>query len=327
MPNRAARAAFALLAVVGVLVIGAGGGSSPAAAAARGGCELSSSTCYLFDVGLSGNGSGVYATIDDNLTYTGRIVCAYGNEEQAGVCGWGYQPFQPNGPFDVLFQLRPDIGSQACDTQHCYGGTFSRDLFISGNYYESSWRFELVNPVQVIVQVGGDGQGTVTSDSPGISCPPDCDDQFPAGQEVHLTAKAANGFVFAGWGGACSGVNSGCTVTPNGPVSATATFNKRAVATADTGEATEEPTAEPATEAPTPAPATEAPTAELSAAPTIDVVATAATTPGATVDPSAAGSTGGGSNLPIVLLLVVVLLGLVGGAVFAFRRGGGVAGS
>ena len=313
-----------LVAPVALLVLAlAPSAPAPLAAAARGGCDQSSSTCYFFDVGLSGTGSGVYATIDDNLGYTGRIVCAYGNESEAGVCGWGYQPAQPNGPFDVLFQLRPDTGSQACDTQHCYGGTFSRDLFISGNYYETSWRFELVNPVQVNVVTTGDGQGVVMSEPDGIACPPDCDDLFPSGQQVHLTAQPAAGFVFAGWSGACSGPNVGCFFTPGGPATATATFNKRAAATPAADTPTDEPTAETPSEAPTAEP-TVAPTAEITLAPT-EVPAATVIGPGPTADPSTTGS--GGSNLPIVIGLAVVLLVLAGGAVFAFRRGGGAVGS
>jgi len=329
MSDRVPRIVAAVAALLLLAASHAGGGA--VSAAARGGCEPSSSTCYFFDVGLSGSGSGVYATIDDNLTFTGRMVCAYGNEEQAGVCGWGYQPAQPGFPFDVIYQLRPDAGSQACDTQHCYGGTFSRDLFITGNYYETSWRFELVNPVQVVVQLAGTGQGTVVSDPGGIACPPDCDDQFAQGQELHLTAQASNGSVFAGWSGACTGVNSGCVLTPTSQVTAIATFNKRTIATPQPETPTDEPTTDaPATDAPTDEPTaatpTDAPSVEATPGATAVPVAATADVPGTTANPAATGSSGGGSNLPIVILLVVLLAGLGGGAFYAFRRGGGAAG-
>jgi hypothetical protein len=65
--------------------------------------------------------------------------------------------------------------------------------------------------------------GTVTG--PGLSCPPTCATSTPAGQPVTLTAKATQaGFVLQGWGGACAGTSSTCTVTMNGDRSVSATF-------------------------------------------------------------------------------------------------------
>ena len=74
------------------------------------------------------------------------------------------------------------------------------------------------------VTLAGTGSGTVTSTPAGASCKPTCSAAFAAGATVKLTAAAAQGAYFAGWSGACSGL-SACTVTMNGNVSATATFN------------------------------------------------------------------------------------------------------
>src|SRR5438445_76576 len=54
------------------------------------------------------------------------------------------------------------------------------------------------------------GQGVVTSDPPGIDCPPRCSGQFSAGAKIVLTAKAAPGWSFSGWSGACFGPD--CTI-------------------------------------------------------------------------------------------------------------------
>jgi len=51
-----------------------------------------------------------------------------------------------------------------------------------------------------------------------------CSASFASGTKVKLTAKANSGSYFAGWSGACSGT-SGCTVTMNSNLNATATFN------------------------------------------------------------------------------------------------------
>jgi len=60
------------------------------------------------------------------------------------------------------------------------------------------------------VQVSGNG--TVTSNPPGIDCPPSCEEQFDSGSSVVFTAHSAAGESFLGWGGACTGSAPTCTV-------------------------------------------------------------------------------------------------------------------
>ena len=74
------------------------------------------------------------------------------------------------------------------------------------------------------ITLAGNKNGTVTSNPAGISCAPMCSASFASGTKVKLTAKANSGSYFAGWSGACSGT-SGCTVTMNSNLNATATFN------------------------------------------------------------------------------------------------------
>ena len=324
MSSRQARVLVAVAALLLAVASGAGGN---AAAASRGGCELSSTTCYFFDVSLSGSGSGTYATLDADSQFTGRIVCHYGNEQRTGVCGWGYD-VSPGGSVGVTYQLTPDNGSQACNTEHCYGGTFSGTYTIPGNYGDMSWRFELIDPIQVDVTTDSGGIGKVTSDPPGIDCPLDCTDLFAARNDVTLTARAQAGYVFAGWTGGCAGTTPTCTINASTAVAVHATFSRKSTPPADTeppAEETETPTEAP-TEVPSEVAATEAATAEITTAPTSDAP-TATPVLEATADPSTVGSSGGGGNLPLVLGLVVVFLALVGGAVFALRRGGGLGGT
>src|SRR5215831_2369422 len=77
---------------------------------------------------------------------------------------------------------------------------------------------------QLTITGAGTGAGTVTSSPAGISCSPTCTASFPAGTNVKLTPTAAKGSYFAGWSGACKGLNP-CTVTMNNNLGATATFN------------------------------------------------------------------------------------------------------
>ena len=67
------------------------------------------------------------------------------------------------------------------------------------------------------------GNGTVTSSLPGISCGSDCNESYPSGTTVTLSAIAAAGSVFSGWSG-----NSDCTdgsVTMDANKACAATFN------------------------------------------------------------------------------------------------------
>ena len=56
------------------------------------------------------------------------------------------------------------------------------------------------------------GFGTVTSSPAGIDCGDTCSAQFADGTAVTLTATAAFGWIFAGWGADCSG-HGACVLT------------------------------------------------------------------------------------------------------------------
>ena len=56
------------------------------------------------------------------------------------------------------------------------------------------------------------GNGTVTSNPPGINCGVDCSESYGYSTLVTLTATPAAGSMFLGWSGACSGMGT-CTVT------------------------------------------------------------------------------------------------------------------
>jgi len=53
------------------------------------------------------------------------------------------------------------------------------------------------------VSVSGTGTGFVTSQPPGIACPPSCTAEFTAGTHVLLTAESGSAATFAAWDGAC----------------------------------------------------------------------------------------------------------------------------
>lgn len=76
------------------------------------------------------------------------------------------------------------------------------------------------------VAKSGTGSGTVTGS--GISCGSTCSASYTSGTSVTLTAAASTGSTFAGWGGACSGTASTCTVAMTAAKSVTASFSATA---------------------------------------------------------------------------------------------------
>ncbi|GIW53238.1 MAG: hypothetical protein KatS3mg081_2593 [Gemmatimonadales bacterium] len=67
------------------------------------------------------------------------------------------------------------------------------------------------------------GQGTVTSDPPGISAPDDSTETYPSGTVVTLAAAGDSGWQFSGWSGACAGT-SACEMVVDANKTVTATF-------------------------------------------------------------------------------------------------------
>jgi alpha-tubulin suppressor-like RCC1 family protein len=91
----------------------------------------------------------------------------------------------------------------------------------------SSYTFDLASTFLAARQMtvsSMSGSGTVTSDTGPLSCNPTCQAPLLAGRSTTLTATPAAGWVFAGWGGACSGASSTCSVLMDGDKSVTAAF-------------------------------------------------------------------------------------------------------
>lgn len=107
-------------------------------------------------------------------------------------------------------------------------GFESGDDFGTGGQIDvgTGWR-DIVAPMPkrtLSVSKLGAAAGSVASAPAGISCGATCTYDFDYGTVVTLTASATPSSVFAGWGGACTGMSSTCVVTMNMARTVTAKF-------------------------------------------------------------------------------------------------------
>jgi Divergent InlB B-repeat domain/Trypsin-like peptidase domain len=115
-------------------------------------------------------------------------------------------------------------GSSSCsfrDGSNIYG-RFDISYNQGISTYLESTSPPMVFPLQV--RRAGTGSGTVNSSPVGISCGSACVQNFAANTVVLLTAAPTSGSSFAGWTGACSGVDN-CIVTMSAARDVTANFN------------------------------------------------------------------------------------------------------
>lgn len=84
--------------------------------------------------------------------------------------------------------------------------------------------FNAPPPSSFALAVSVTGNGTVRSQPAGIDCGATCSASFAANTSVVLSATPGAGQVLTGWGGACTGAGTTCTVTMSQARSASATF-------------------------------------------------------------------------------------------------------
>ena len=176
---------------------------------------------------------------------SGLVMDAAGNLYGTTNCGGTGGADNCNSGSGVLFQLSPSgTFTPLYNFNRSWGADGAQPvatplLAADGNLYGittndgtngvgSLWGFGIpqsAETLSITPGTGSTGAGTVTGPS-GISCPGTCSAQLTAGTQVTLTATPASGSTFGGWGGACSGTATTCTITMNNPqgVGVTYTF-------------------------------------------------------------------------------------------------------
>jgi hypothetical protein len=82
----------------------------------------------------------------------------------------------------------------------------------------------IIRPSSYTISVTKSGSGAVISAPTGINCGSTCSVSYVANSVVTLTATAASGSIFNGWGGSCTGTASTCVLSLNANKAVTANF-------------------------------------------------------------------------------------------------------
>ena len=181
----------------------------------------------------SGDEEGVrYQACVNNSSGTIKMIAA------DGTCGandvrieWNQQG--PAGPVGQQGQVGPmgpagpaggtgsidDLDGTPCRADSPLAGF----LQLSYDHGEATLTCRATATHPLTIEKQGIGTGSVASDVTGIDCGETCEFDYPAGVEVTLTATAATGHRFTGWGGGCTG-SGVCTVSLDQAVAVTATF-------------------------------------------------------------------------------------------------------
>jgi len=123
----------------------------------------------------------------------------------------------------VSLTAEPDASSRFVEWGGACAGADATCVVTLSEARTVTARFEL-RAWALTVTTAGTGAGRVTADVGSIDCGADCEDDYPHGAVVELTAAADGSSTFAGWAGACGGAGATCRVTMTEARSVTATF-------------------------------------------------------------------------------------------------------
>jgi Divergent InlB B-repeat domain/Glucodextranase, domain B/Bacterial Ig domain len=121
----------------------------------------------------------------------------------------------PAGNFSFNVGLNPGANTIRVHAQNGSSAEVSSAITI---YYTAP-------SIKYTLTTSKNGQGSITSNLPGINCGTTCTFDYTSGTSVTLTATPDSGSSFASWGGGCSGTNNTCTIPMNQTQNVFATFS------------------------------------------------------------------------------------------------------
>ncbi|MEY4563810.1 MAG: hypothetical protein RLZZ618_3087, partial [Pseudomonadota bacterium] len=183
-----------------------------------GGCTGSTPSCNLIlNATTRVTANFVPAFAPANVSLTTALV-GQGRITAAGIdCGSDCtESVAPGTRVDLV--ATPAAGQRFVGwTGACSGTVATCSLTLSANTNAVA-QFAAITHTVSVAKVGS---GTVSGT--GINCGADCNETYPAGSAVVLTATPASGYTFDGWTGACTG-KSTCALTVNAAASVSARF-------------------------------------------------------------------------------------------------------
>ena len=192
------------------------------------------------------NVNGTICTV--TMDQARRVIAAFALNEQPPAAEFQAGPTVGDGPLSVQFTERSTnaptswewdfendglIDSNEQHPSHTYPneGRYTVTLTVSNAYGTNTATkidYITVNPAPLTyplsVNTAGSGQGTIISDPGGIDCGSACSQDYAAGTQIILNAISSPGSAFAGWSGACSGLETTCQVSMNAAIQVGAVF-------------------------------------------------------------------------------------------------------
>jgi len=237
--NTAIKAAIDNLRSVGIATVIASGNNGYLNAISAPACVSSAisvgATCDASDTGYCATGVNGVAGYSNIASFMSLLAPgSYINSSVPGgtYANWsGTSMATPHvaGAWAVLKQAAPSLSVSSALNHLRSTGLLVNDTR-SGGSVSGLRRIDLATlPTPVATYAlsvvrSGTGAGQVTSSPAGISCGAICSASFDANTSVTLSASANAGSVFVGWGGACSGTASTCTVLMSQAQAVSASF-------------------------------------------------------------------------------------------------------
>lgn len=170
-----------------------------------GACAGSEPTCTVSmerdqTVGAEFRASGI--NVRKQGRGNGRVISDPPGIDCGGACESGFAP----GAM-VTLTATPNGASYLEAWQGACTGTAPTCTVTVDRVLQVTARFALSG---IPLTVTREGAGRVTSEPEGVDCGDRCRVEFESGARVTLTAEAAAGSAFAGWGGDCAGTEPAC---------------------------------------------------------------------------------------------------------------------